>query len=193
MPGTTSCSNDTRAPRASLRSPDGAVSRVWALAVSNRAALARRGRARCRSSRLSREKAPNSIHHCRKSLTFSRHQTKLNCTVTHSRTERCAGMNRALYLHAMLNGTCPLGPRVNTLPESHGASNKLSSVEAELDHDGDVVARQVAAPGSTGPLGGELAPLLRELVDTGAWPCGQLAQHKLAPRRNSGKLLLVPD
>ena len=35
--------------------------------------------------------------------------------------------------------------------------------------------------------------LLRELVDTGAGPCAQLAQHKLAPRRNSGKLLLVPD
>ena len=72
------------------------------------------------------------------------------------------------------------------------ASNKLSSVEAELDHDGDFVVRQVAAPGSTGPLGGALAPLLRDFV-TGRRPYGQLAKHKLAPRRNSGKLLLVMD
>ena len=90
-------------------------------------------------------------------------------------------------------GKCPLGPCLNTLPEALGAGNELSSVEAELGHDGDRVLRQVAAPGSAGPLGGALAPLLRELVDAGAWPCGQLAQHELAPRRNSGKLLLVPD
>ena len=72
----------------------------------------------------------------------------------------------------------------------------IISVEAELDHDGDFVLRlplrQVVAPMSTGPLGGALAPLLRELVTRGL-PCGQLAQHKLAPRRNSGKLILVLD
>eukprot|EP00964_Phaeocystis_antarctica_P153074 scaffold121181_cov63-Phaeocystis_antarctica.AAC.3 len=71
----------------------------------------------------------------------------------------------------------------------------LSSPSVGLDdrpsgHDGNFLLRQVAAPGSTGPLGGTLAPLLGELAP-GGWPCGQLAQHKLASRRHSRELLLV--
>ena len=52
--------------------------------------------------------------------------------------------------------------------------------------------RPVAAPGSTGSLGGMLAPRLGDPL-SGGRPRGQLAQYKIAPRRDSGKLLLVLD
>jgi len=53
-------------------------------------------------------------------------------------------------------------------------------------------SRPVAAPGSTGSLGGMLAPRLGDPL-SGGRPRGQLAQYKIAPRRDSGKLLLVLD
>ena len=90
--------------------------------------------------------------------------------------------------------TRPLRPRPCALSKAHVASNTMDCTLAKKPlgsrHDGDFLLRQVATPGSTRPLGGDLAPLLGELA-LGGLPCGQLAQHKLAPRRHSGKLLLV--